>query len=277
MPKPARLAIPAVLLFLIILSWLVAGELDSRAAGAKLMEDTQTKAWSAGEAIVSSTPTPTPSPKPTSSSRPSIHYFTCLPCEISKGEPSTLSWDLSGATAASLDGHGVTAPGSTLVAPDQTTTYRLEAIGEGGSVERLVTVTVKEGGDPETVSQTLRQPGYDVRWVGFLPLAEGEDTISVIMTATADDLHSQQLADQYFAALKALYDNYPGGFLTVALYDGARYMLFVTVESGTFEAFLRGEIDGYVFWKAANWNTWDDWTGRWLDTQGDFVSKSFGY
>ena len=277
MTKSARLAIPSVLLLLVILAWLAVGELDSKAARVELLANAQTDAWSASEAMASSTSTATPSPKPTLSSRPSIHYFTCLPCEILKGETSTLSWDLSGATAAYLDGYGVTAPGSTVVAPDQTTTYRLEALGEGDSVERLVTITVKEGGDPEAVSQTLRRPGYDVRWVGFLPLAGGEDTISVIMTATADDLHSHELADQYFAAFKALYDNYPGGFLTVALYDGVRYMFFVTVESGRFEAFLRGEIDGYVFWRAANWNTWDDWTGRWLDAPGDFVSKSFGY
>jgi hypothetical protein len=349
MAQPARLAIPAVLLSLIISAWLAAGEFDSKAASVDLKADAQTKTWLAVEAIA--TPTPTPQPGPTSALRPTItyltcdpcvvepggaatlhwdlsgasaayldgqgvtapgstvvypdqtttyrlvvigengqsektvtvevlglptiHYFTCLPCEISKGEQSTLSWDLSGATAAYLDGHGVAAPGSTLVAPDQTTTYRLEAVGEAGSVERLVTVNVKEGGDPETVSEALRRPGYDVRWVGFLPLAEGEDTISVIMTAATDGLHSQELADQYSAGFKALYDNYPGGFLTVGLYDGVRYMLFVTVESEMFEAFLRGEIDGYVFWKAANWNTWDDWTGRWLDAQWDFASKNF--
>jgi hypothetical protein len=218
---------------------------------------------------------------------PTIHYFTCLPCEIAKGEQSTLSWDLNGATAAYLGGNGVPAPGNTVVAPDQTTTYRLEAVGELGSVERLVTVTVKEGGDPETVSEALRHSGYDVRWVGFLPLAEplaeGGDTIGVIMAAAADDLRSQEFADQYFEGLKALYNNYPGQVLTVGLYDGVRHILFVTAESGSFEAFLRGEMDGQVFWQAATWNVWDDWVGRWLEIDDlsfahqDFLSKSFGF
>jgi hypothetical protein len=218
---------------------------------------------------------------------PTIHYFTCLPCEIAKGEQSTLSWDLSGATAAYLGGHGVPAPGTSVVAPDQTTTYRLEAVGEGGSVERLVTVTVREGGDPEAVGEALRYPGYDVRWVGSLPLTEPigsrGDTITVIMAAATDDVRSQEFADQYFEGFKALYDNFPGQVLTVGLYDGVRQILFVTAESGSFEAFLRGEMDGRAFWQAATYNVWDDWIGRWLVTDyasfahQEFESKSFGF
>ncbi len=103
---------------------------------------------------------------------PVIHYFTCLPCEIRKGQQATLSWDLSGVSAAYLDNQGVTAPADTVVVPIETTTYRLVAVSERGSVERLVTVTVNEGGTPEAVAEALRQPGYTVRWVGHLPLAE---------------------------------------------------------------------------------------------------------
>ena len=161
MSKPARLAIIAVLLCFVPASALVLGRLDSKAESVELGRDAQVTTSPAVEAIATPTPAPTPSLKPTSTAEndqiektvtvqvrglPTIHYFTCLPCEIAKGEQSTLSWDLSGATAAYLDGHGVAAPGSTLVAPNQTTTYRLEAVGEEGSVERLVTVNVKEGG-----------------------------------------------------------------------------------------------------------------------------------
>lgn len=214
---------------------------------------------------------------------PTIHYFTCLPCEIAAGEPSTLSWDLSGATAAYLDGQGVPAPGNTVVAPGQTTTYRLVAVSEGGSVERLVTVTVKEGGDPGAVSDALRQSGYDVRWAGSLPLERGGNTISVLMVAAPYSLYSQEIADQYYAGFRSLYANYPDQILTVGMYDGVRYMHWATVEPATFEAFLRGEIDGQVFWKAALWNVWDEWTASWLGggmrsfADQDFVSKSFGY
>jgi hypothetical protein len=195
---------------------------------------------------------------------PVVHYFTCLPCEVSKGQSSTLSWDLSGATAAYLDEHGVPAPGNTVVAPDQTTTYRLKAVGERGSVERLVTVTVKEGGDPATVSAVLRGSDYSVRSVGYLPLATGGQTISVIMLAANGDLHSQAIADQYWAGFKALHDNYPGQTLTVGLYDGARYFTFVTADAAVFESLLRGETDSHLFWQAVTWNVWDEWTAAWV-------------
>lgn len=220
---------------------------------------------------------------------PTIHYFTCLPCEMTKGQQSTLSWDLSGATAAYLDGEGVPAPGSVVVAPNQTTTYRLMAVSERGSVERLVTVTVKEGGDPETVSDGLRRLGYDIRWVGHLPLAGRGDSISVIMAAITNDLQTQEVADQYFWGFKALYDNYDDQILSVGLYDGMRYIVFATAEPLTLEAFLRGEMDGQAFWQAVTWNRWDEWTGRWLKDEAprrrddadfvrqDFVSKSFGF
>jgi hypothetical protein len=214
---------------------------------------------------------------------PTIHYFTCLPCEVAKGQQSTLSWDLSGATAAYLDGEGVPAPGSIVVAPNQTTTYRLVAVSERGSVERLVTVTVEEGGDPEAVSNALRRSGYDVRSVGYLPLAVKGNTISVIMAAISQNLQSQETADQYFRGLKALYDNYPDQVLSVGLYDGVRYVTFVTVEPPAFEAFLRGEMDGQVFWQVATWNVWDQWTRRWLKGEArdfvgrDFVAKEFGF
>jgi hypothetical protein len=214
---------------------------------------------------------------------PTIHYFTCLPCQVSEGEQSILSWDLSGATAAYLDNQGVPAPGSTVVVPGQTTTYRLVAVSDAGSVERLVTVTVKEGGDPGTVSEALRQSGYDVRWVGHLLLAGGGDTVSAIMAATTDNLQSQEISDQYYSGLRELHENYPDRVLTVGLYDGVRYIRFVTAEPATFESFLRGELDGRVFWRAAVWNMWDDWAQRWLKfgalgfADQDFGSKDFGY
>ena len=214
---------------------------------------------------------------------PTIHYFTCLPCEIVRGEQSTLSWDLSGATAAYLDGYGVAAPGSSLVAPGQTTTYRLLAVSDRGSVERLVTVTVKEGGDPETVGEALRQAGYDVRWVGPLRLAAGGETMGVIVSVAEQGLGSQEVAQQVFHGFSALYRNYPGHSLTLGLYDGGRYIVFVSAESRLFEEFLRGALDGQAFWRAVTWHVWDDWAGRWRDIPPrdligkDFAAKSFGF
>ncbi len=214
---------------------------------------------------------------------PVIHHFICLPCQVRAGEAATLSWDLSGGTAAYLDGQGVTAPGTTVVFPDKTTTYRLEAVGERGSVERLVTVAVVEGGDPDAVTRALTQLGYRVRSVSYHPLARGEQAITVVMAAACASTEScaQTLAEQYFWGLKSLYDGYPGERLSAAVYDGVRYTTFVVVESASMQAYLRGELDGRGLWQAGRWHVWDDWGGRWLSTNGlaylqkDFVSKHF--
>jgi hypothetical protein len=279
MARSGRVAI-LVITFALIAVWKPAGaELLSKAASTNAAMVGQLRTGQPPRVSVS----PTPSREPTPTAQlPSISYFSCDPCVLEPGEATTLRWDLSGATAAYLDGEGVAAPGSTVVAPDQTTTYRLEAVAERGSVERLVTVTVKEGSDPDTISELLHRSGYDVRWVGYLPLAGGGDTISIIMAAISETLHSQEIASQYYEGFKVLFDAYPAGVLTVGLYDGKRYMLFASVDSEAFEAFLRGEMDGWGFWQATIWNVWDEWTSRWLEDSSlrmghkDFVTKDFG-
>ena len=91
----------------------------------------------------------------------------------------------------------------------------------------------------------------------------------------------QAVTDQYYWGLKVLYDGFPHQPLSVGLYDGARYSTFVTVDPTTFEAYLRGEVDGRALWRAGRWNVWDDWASRWLvgDSRGfgdkDFASKRF--
>jgi hypothetical protein len=215
---------------------------------------------------------------------PIIHYFTCLPCQVMPGESSTLSWDLSGGTAAYLDGQGVTAPGSTVVVPDRTATYRLEAVGARGSVERLVTVTVVESGNPDTVNSALSQLGYKVRAIGYQSFVSGEKSIAVVMAVVAsasDDAGARSLADQYYWGLKTLYDNYPGQLLSVGLYDGRRYTTFVTVDAGAVQSYLRGEMDGQAWWRAGRWDVWDDWNSRWLPARmfrfgpQNFLAKDF--
>ncbi|MGQ9500834.1 MAG: hypothetical protein ACUVSF_01705 [Anaerolineae bacterium] len=209
---------------------------------------------------------------------PVIHYFNCSPCQVYAGEPATLSWDLSGGVAAYLDGQGVTAPGSTVVYPQKTTTYRLEAVGERGSVERLVTVTVLEGADPEEIRLALQQLGYQVQTVHFHPLTSGERSLTVIMTAACSIAQEceRAIATQFYWGLKVLYDSGVAEPLTVGLSDGARYTTFLTVLPATMDAFLRGEIDGHTLWRTGRWNVWDDWSGRWRNTDSSaFVTKSF--
>ncbi len=215
---------------------------------------------------------------------PVVHFFTCLPCQIYPGEQATLSWDLSGGTAAYLDGVGVTAPGSTIVAPLQTTTYRLEAVSEAGSVQRLVTVNVLEKGNPAAVEETLARQGYQVRSLGELKMADGTNTVALMMASVSpSDPYGSEAADQYFWGLAALYDNFAGPPLSVGLYDGQRYLRLVTVPSSAVEDYLRGRIDGVALWQAARFCLWDEWTDQWQTQPAPkfgtkaFAGKEFSY
>lgn len=70
--------------------------------------------------------------------------FTASPHTIAEGESATLSWRVLDATSVSID-HDIgdrPASGSSAVAPATTTTYRLTAIGPGGTSTAQVTVTV---------------------------------------------------------------------------------------------------------------------------------------
>lgn len=94
------------------------------------------------------TPSPTPSPSPSPGQQaPVIATFNASPSSITAGQPSTLAWNVSGATSLSIDnGVGsVTNLTSRAVFPSQTTTYTLTATGAGGSRTAHVTVTVSSG------------------------------------------------------------------------------------------------------------------------------------
>jgi hypothetical protein len=209
---------------------------------------------------------------------PVIHYFACEPCQVRAGEATTLSWDLSGGTAAYLDGEGVTAPGSAVFVPDKTTTYHLEAVGERGSVERLVTVTVIESGDAGTVTRALAALGYRVRSVGSYALASGGSSMTVIMTPACEPPAEcrQATAEQFFWGIKTLYDNFPGAQLSVGVHDGRRYTTFLTIPAAAVQAYLSGVLDGNSLWEAGHWNVWDDWSGHWTPRPGwPFADKDF--
>jgi hypothetical protein len=76
-------------------------------------------------------------PKPTIS-------FTATKRTIAEGEETTLSWQVANATSVSIN-HGIGdrgTSGSTSVRPPTTTTYRLTAIGTGGTAVEDLTITV---------------------------------------------------------------------------------------------------------------------------------------
>jgi hypothetical protein len=208
---------------------------------------------------------------------PVIHYFNCAPCIIRRGESSLLSWDLSGARAAYLDGEGVAAPGSRSVRPKETHTYRLTVVGERGQVERGVTVEVQESGAASAVVDALGTLGYNVVRVGPIPMENGQQTIAVIMTPITPNPQGREVADQVYHGFYALYQSYPDDqFLTVGLYFQERYVVLMTTERGHFHKLINGEMDGAEFWARLTWNIWDDWGKVWVTgAQRDFLRQDF--
>jgi len=89
-------------------------------------------------------------PPPPSQPRPVIAAFTAEPSTIEKGQSSTLSWSITGATDMSINnGIGaIQSRGQRQVFPAATTTYTLTANGPGGADTRSVTVTVSTAPPP---------------------------------------------------------------------------------------------------------------------------------
>lgn len=76
--------------------------------------------------------------------RPTINSFTTSPANISQGQRTTLSWDVSGATGIAIQPEigTVGSSGSLLLSPPATITYTLTATNQAGSATSSVTLTV---------------------------------------------------------------------------------------------------------------------------------------
>lgn len=88
---------------------------------------------------------------------PTINSFLANPASINTGQQSTLSWNISNALSATINGTPVNpASGTLTVAPPATTNYVLEAagVGCGGSVPSTVTVSVASCPRPQIQSFT---------------------------------------------------------------------------------------------------------------------------
>jgi len=83
-------------------------------------------------------------PTPITGSLPLVNYFTANPTTIYAGDSATLSWSVSNATSMNISpGVGfVSSVGSTLVSPEQSTSYTLSATNSAGTVNRSNNVNV---------------------------------------------------------------------------------------------------------------------------------------
>lgn len=113
-------------------------------------------------------PPPPPPPPPPAAPTASL---SANPATVNKGEATTLTWETTNATEASIDGIGPVKPsGSQQVTPTDSTTYTLTAKGAGGTQTATARVTVNAPAPPPPP-----QP-----------------------TATDEQLFSQNVKDVYF-------------------------------------------------------------------------------
>jgi hypothetical protein len=113
--------------------------------------------------VVGPTPTltptpPTPTPSVTPTPRLMIRSFSANPTTIDRGQSSTLSWEVEGASQIYLypeGGWGLPSVGSRIVSPDNTTTYLLVATYDSSRDERQLTITVEEPALPDLVVEDV--------------------------------------------------------------------------------------------------------------------------
>jgi hypothetical protein len=99
---------------------------------------------STGGCVTIVTEQPAPTTGETTTAMPAINYFTASPQNISSGERTTLSWDVSAATTTDIqpDIGSVGSSGSLQLTPPATITYTLTATSQAGSTSSSVTITV---------------------------------------------------------------------------------------------------------------------------------------
>ncbi|MFN8473759.1 MAG: hypothetical protein U0822_16335 [Anaerolineae bacterium] len=104
----------------------------------------------AGNVMAPPAPVPPPVPPPTTAPAPgatpeaSINFWADSQT-VTKGECTTVHWDVQYIDRVYFEGDGVTGQGSKEVCPEQATTYTLEVVHYGGSTtNHQVTVKVEE-------------------------------------------------------------------------------------------------------------------------------------
>lgn len=102
---------------------------------------------------------------------PLIATFYSTPGTILKGQSSNLNWNILGADSANIESIGsVSLSGSKSVSPTSTTTYKLTASNEAGSVEATTSVTV--------TTLTLAKPGLVFKPITPRPIGKAVRIVS---------------------------------------------------------------------------------------------------
>jgi hypothetical protein len=113
---------------------------------------------------------------------PLIASFTATPSSITTGQPSTLQWNVTGATLASIDQSIgiVNLSGTRTVYPATTTTYTLTASNGTGYVTASATVAVTTLNVPVIISFTANPTSISAGWPASLQWnVSGADLVSI--------------------------------------------------------------------------------------------------
>ncbi|MBI5028977.1 MAG: fibronectin type III domain-containing protein [Chloroflexi bacterium] len=100
-------------------------------------------------------PTRTPTPPPPVVPPASIS-FRADQTTLTRGQCTTLRWDVENATAVFLDNNGVAGHSTSQVCPSNSTTYTLRVVAPAGDATRTVTINVQVPANTPTVTPTPR-------------------------------------------------------------------------------------------------------------------------
>ena len=125
-----------------------------------------------------------------------INSFTSSPARVNAGDQSTLQWNVSGATAVTIDHDigSVSLQGMAPVTPTENTTYTLSATGSSGTVAASTLVSVVPAGTPVITSFTAAPSEitagqsstleWNVTGANSVSIDSGIGTVSVAGSAT---------------------------------------------------------------------------------------------
>lgn len=97
---------------------------------------------------------PPPPPPPPPPAAPTAQ-LSASPETIQKGQSATITWSTTNASDVTLNGQKVEASGSQQVTPNDSTTYRLVATGNGGTQDATARVTVTTPPPPPPPAPTV--------------------------------------------------------------------------------------------------------------------------
>lgn len=156
------------------------------------------------------TSTRAPTPVRTSTPRPATISFVASPTFTIQGNCSTVTWNVTNASAVYYEGRGVNGNGSKQECPKTTTTYKLRVIDQrGATINRTVTVTVRQGTPTRTPTATITlSPTYTPTGTAtptptatWTPTPTPTPTATVTPTVTPTPMHIEW---------SAVPDNYNG-------------------------------------------------------------------